>query len=92
MDLDMVAKPQMKTFAPGTLDTVDSSTKTVAFGVSASVWEGYSGGLCAIMEGPCGGDIIGLGKQNILIPRRRPAPLGTGCLLCVYSSRLRGIR
>lgn len=48
LDLDMVTKPQMKRFAPGTLRTL--VTNALLFGVSCSLWKGSSGGPCVVIR------------------------------------------
>ena len=58
----MVTKPQMKSFAPGTLDKADANTERTVFGVSSSLWKGSSGGPCILLDGPKAGAIIGIGK------------------------------
>ena len=62
-DLDIVTKPQMKSFAPGTLDKAEANDQRTVFGVSASLWKGSSGGPCVLLDGFEGGAIIGLGKN-----------------------------
>lgn len=61
INLDLVLKPQMKTFAPGTLDKANANAESAIFGVSSSLWKGSSGGACVLIDGIKGGSIIGLG-------------------------------
>ncbi|KAL9099348.1 MAG: hypothetical protein Q9163_005139 [Psora crenata] len=60
IDLDLVTKPQMKSFAPGTLDQADANDKRTILGVSASLWKGSSGGPCVLLDGSGAGAVIGL--------------------------------
>ncbi|MCJ1464633.1 hypothetical protein MMC07_003246 [Pseudocyphellaria aurata] len=60
INLDLVTKPQMRSFAPGTLDLADATEKKTVFGVSSSLWNGSSGGPCVMLDGSEGGAIIGL--------------------------------
>lgn len=71
IDLDMVTKPSMKSFAPGTLDFAAANGESMIWGVSASLWKGSSGGPCIVLDGEKAGGIIGLGKSIILIPEFR---------------------
>lgn len=67
IDLDNVTKPQMKNFAPGTLDKEHANDERTVFEVSASLWKGSSGGPCVLLDGIEGGAIIGLGKESFLV-------------------------
>lgn len=63
INLDHVAKPGLKSFAPGTVDKADAATNAFRYGVSASLWMGASGGPCFLLEGAMAGAIIGTGKK-----------------------------
>ena len=65
INLDHVTKPDLKSFAPGTIDVADATTNAFRYGISASLWKGSSGGPCLILEGPLAGAIIGTGKTSI---------------------------
>lgn len=71
INLDHIAKPGMKSFAPGTVDYANGASKVIRYGVSASVWKGSSGGPCIILEGPSAGAIIGTGKRISPYPPKR---------------------
>ena len=43
LDLDTVIKPQMRCFAPGTLDKATADGERAIFGVSCSLWKDSSG-------------------------------------------------
>ena len=60
IDPDTVTKPQMKVFAPGTLDKADANDKRTTFGVSTSLSKSSSGGPCVLLNEIGGGAIIGL--------------------------------
>jgi hypothetical protein len=61
----------MRSFAPGTLDKIDSRGNVTRFGVSASLWKGSSGGPCVLLSGTEAGKIIGLGKKISSLPGRK---------------------
>lgn len=63
LDLENAIKPQMRIFAPGTLDKTTAEDEWAIFGVSCSLWKGSSGGPCVLLDGPEAGAIIGLGME-----------------------------
>lgn len=63
LDLQNAIKPQLRCFAPGTLDQAAAEDERAIFGVSCSLWKGSSGGPCVLLDGPNAGAIIGLGKD-----------------------------
>lgn len=46
LDLDMVTKPQMKSFAPGTLDKADASDERTIVWSKLFLVERFQGGVC----------------------------------------------
>ncbi|KAL8994378.1 MAG: hypothetical protein Q9169_005642 [Polycauliona sp. 2 TL-2023] len=78
-DLDELVKPESRCMMPGTLDAARVHAEHVVFGVSASLWQGSSGGPCVVLVGKNAGRIVGLGMKTPVFTCRRLTDWLTVC-------------